>query len=698
MANFLNTIVVDNTYGPANTNQYLVVPLSGANFNFASLASNGRNLAILSSDQVTPLVCSLRTWGSNVGMRYDQANSILGPAYSTNVPTYAYQACIGPSVGTLGLANDPHTIVGTGNLSDPNPSYGQWDLYDCYNNHVWTYQSPSNDYPMSMHIGDMTGSGDYVIAVGSRLQDHSGIILNPDGSVRWTHTFAANGQSTAPYIRTAAIGQMSTACCVVFGGEWGQLAGFSSTGSLLWGPLTLTEGSGETNPSIQDGLIANLTNSGYPQFYCTQSNLIRQIDGTGTIGWTYTGPGAPTFNYYCIAAGFITSTTYPQQLVAVSASGSTVETGNCGLITVVDHTGALIWSKVTPYPLYSVAVGDVNGDGYAEILVTWGNYGPTVGNYSSGGLLVLDRNGQELASGSFGAPSTNAVYAAYDSSGAAGLSFATDDRWCKRYKFDSAVGASIKTTVPSVAATSTQNIYIAASSNTSNVPALGDYDFTNFAGMTQRVGTWTYSSGSIISSNDGDSANQDSIEATGYTTDAFEFEFTFVKNAQGTGASSDYFAGCIYRANTWGATFPNGFLFQIGSKGHVDLYQVNTAGSIVETLVAATTGPTIATTDTVILRLVCSGTEHSAHYRQNGGPWTQLYWVIDPSGSPLLSAGTISLYNGRGQTTYSNLVLRGIPNSYCGTGPAGPAAIPEIAGYLGATITYIPGPSILMGT
>ncbi len=682
----VKTITLDNAAGPAATNQLVVVPLSRSVIPFSSIQANGQNLGLLASDGATAVPCSLRDWGGSAGLRYDGARSFFLAA-SGGGHAYTFGTCL--SLGLLGTANDPHTVVGVGQINDPNPSYGQWDCYDAQNNHVWTFTSPSQDYPMGATIGDISGSGDYVVAVGARLADHAGYLLNPDGSTRWSAVFTANGQANAPYVRTAAIGKMTSSYAgnqVVFGGEYGQLSCFSSTGATVWGPLTLVAAGGG-NQTVQGGLIADLTGGGTQYFYCVQGFLIRQIDGTGTINWTYTLTLPFAVVMGSIAAGHITSTTTKQLVTSTAAVG----TSQCGIISVVDHTGALVWNKICPYRFGAVMTGDVNSDGYDEIIAFYGCApSGTFTQVSNGGFIVLDKNGNEITCGSTSGVGPFAVFGSYDGSSISSFSATTDDRRLLRYRADWGMSGALAATLPSVTATSTtQQLTIAITNNATYLPALGNFPFiltgSNGSappGMTGYRGSpWTIQSGWIQSANYADSGNS-FLEATGVSSDGIEFEFTGQMIGQGTQIGGTvYSMGCAYRCTAWVNNTPGCLLFYAGSAGTVVLAQIaSNTGTTVETLFTTSSSSlTFTTSDVIRFRVVASNTDHSASYQKNGGPWTLLYWVLDASGTPLLNAGTVALWTGRGQSQYQNLVLRTIPSAYSGGTEIGPAPVPVLS-------------------
>ncbi|MGO9914489.1 MAG: hypothetical protein ACLQIB_07205 [Isosphaeraceae bacterium] len=682
----VKTITLDNAAGPSATNQLVVIPLSRSTVSFGSIQSDGRNLGVLASDGTTVVPTSLRDWAGSVGLRYDAPNSLFLPA-SGGGHAYTFATCL--STGPLGSANDPHTLTGVGQINDPNPSYGQWDLYDSQLNHVWTYASPSQDYPMAAAIGDLSGSGDYAIAVGSRLADHAGYVLNPDGSLRWSAVFGANGQANAPYIRAAAIGKITNSYAgnqVVFGGQFGQVSCYSSTGATVWGPLTLVAAGGG-NQTLQAGLIADLTGGGTQYFYCVQGYLIRQIDGTGTVNWTYTLTLPFPVVMGSIAVGHITSTTTKQLVTSTAAVG----TSQCGIISVVNSSGTLLWNKVCPYRFGAVIAGDVNADGYDEIIAMYGCAPPgTFTQVSDGGFIILDRNGNEITCGSMSGVGTGTCYGAYDGASIPSFSAVTDDRRLLRYRADWGMSGALAATLPSVTATSTtQQLTIATMDLATYLPPLGDFPFilsgSNGSappGMTGYRGSpWTIQSGWVQSANYADSGNS-FLEATGVSTDGLEFEFTGQMIGQGTqNGTLQYSMGCAYRCTAWVSNTPSCLLFYACSTGSVDLVQIaSNTGATVETLfTTSSSGLTFSTTDTVRFRVVASGKDHSASYSKNGGPWTLLYWVLDAAGTPLLNAGTVALWTGRGQSQYQDLVLRKIPSAYSDGTVIGPAPIPVLS-------------------
>jgi hypothetical protein len=668
----LATVMLDNTEGPAFTNQLVIVPLSGVSFPFASLQTNGRNLDVLDADGVTSLAHSLRDWGQATGLRLAALYPI--PASGGGHPYTFASAFV---VGNLGLANDPQWLRGCGGpLNDPNPVYGQWDLFDSTGAHVWTFTSASQDYPMSAEIGDLSGTGtDLVCAVGTRAIDHTGYLLNKNGTARWSYNLGTVG-SAGNYVRIANIGKLRSDIAgnqVLWGGANGVLALCDKLGNQLW--RNVYTGTG-TNFSLQAAIIDDLVGSGTNHIYMAQSQMIRKIDGSGATLWTFTQQLTPVENFYTIASGHVTSLTTKQ--LAIS-SADVIGTSNLGVVVLLDSGGAKIWERVIPYPSYAVACLDVNGDGFDEVIVSWGTSTGYLSGVGWGGVLVLDRNGNEIAAGSLGSACKFCRAADYNNSGKPSILISCDDGNFYAYTYE-ATGGSVKVTVPSIGPGVTRTLSLASSANTTLIPTLGDFDFNLSGsngsappGMTQFLGSWTVQSSTIQSPNDGNTATFTSIEAAGVSTDAGEFEFDAVKNLQADG-SNQYFMGCRYRCTNFSSGLPKGFLFLCNHTGGTCQLLETASGTSTATqiLFNSPVGLTFNTTDRVRFRVVWSGLSHSAFYSKNSGPWTQLYRLEDASGTPNTGAGTVALYNHRGQTQYSNLVLRTMPSAFSVSGP-GPA-------------------------
>ncbi len=694
-ATALESVTIDCTTATTTpqvslTNEVVYIPLASHTFNFSGLNSNGRNLEVLGIDGATPLTATLRTWNTGVGLRL--MNRLKCP--SVDGHGNAIYVGTGVAVGNLGLVNPPHTVWCTGSdLLDE----GIITVYDRFGNVLWNYPGASAYSPTDIAIADINGDGiNEVIAsyITPGTSGNGGVFcLSASGSLVWNWANTPlSGHNT--YCRGIAIGKLRSDypnLQAVMTGAFGHVALIDDQGNTIWIDTTSYVGDISADQTVQKVAIDDLVLSGTPYIFFTAGNQLFKISAANAIVWTYTDPLSVDNVHYNLAIGYITSTTTKQ----VVMTGATLGSSQLGSVTVVNDSGALIWTKFFPFPLYSVSVGDVNADGYDEILLTAGsalNYGMTLG---WGATIVLDKDGNELTAGSIASSSKFSTYADYNGDGIKELSVSCDSGVLYRYAFDS-VGGSIKTTIPAIAANALDTISIVPSSSSTNVPPQGDFYFDATGsngsappGMNQRTGVWTVQSGTIQGPSDGDTANANAIEATGLSTDGLELEYTAVQDSQSTSIT---YHGIWYRCASWSGGFPNCYRAELGSDGEDYLLRFASGNATPVQIVHVTSGPTITTTDSLRVRVTASGNDHALSVQKNGGPWTTVYRVQDATGSPVTAAGTVALYTGRGQTQFSNIVLQAIPSAYGAPALNGPA--PDIApAFLPPTTATLSGPS-----
>lgn len=681
----IRSITLDNTRGVSLTNRIVEIPLSSRTFRFGSVDSTGYDLDLLDSDQSTRIVHSLRLWGGAVGLTLDGQPWLL--PLSGDGHNYDLSGQV--QVADLGLGNGPHTLVSCGVYDNPDGSvtHGELNCYDKDHNHLWVFRSPEDDYVMDFNVADINGDGIPEIAIGFARSTHKAYVLDRNANITWTYDSGlfppGTGLSGGPYLRTAYPGKMRNdlpGLQMFIGSSGGDTVTYPGYNTAylslhdvannvqLWKiPLKVVAG---RNASLQKGLVADLSNTGQAYGYVMQASMLFKVDNAGNIVWIYdhvTHEPNDQQTFYTIAAGHVTSTT-TKQIVTYSCPQDTT-TYAYGVVICVNDSGALLWERIIPVGGFGIACGDINGDGYDEVLVGYGTAG-------FGGLIVLDRNGDEIAHTTTPDKARTCRFADYDGSGSIGALVTCDDMHLHRYKIKtgSNVGATIKATIPSLTAGATKTIYLAQNPTANNPPA-GDYYF-NLSSATPPTegtihgGSWS-ATGTYLQS--GDSVNVSAAECCEYaliSTDGFELEFDAAKPAQGDG-TLEYYVGVRYRCNTWGNDRPNGYQVIVGAKGTVSFTQTATTTGTVETLyTTASSGLTFSTSETVRFRLVVSGNDHSLTYRKSSGVWTLLFSVYD-STSPVTSAGSIAFINNRGQSKYSNIVIRTIPSSY-GTDTTGP--------------------------
>ena len=680
------------------TNEVVIVPLASHTFNFAGLNSNGRNLEVLGIDGATPLAATLRTWNTGVGLRLIER--LKGPSVDGRGNTI--YVGIGVAVGNLGLANPPHTVWNTGSDLTGN---GIITTYDRFGNVLWNYPGAADYEGTAVAIADINGDGVNEVITSYALpgsNTNGGVFcLSASGSLLWNWANTPfSGHNT--YCRGIAVAKLRGDYLnlqAVMGGAYGHVALIDYQGNTIWLDTTHYLGNIANDQTVQNVIVDDLNNSGTPYIFFTVGNQLFKVSGANVIAWTYTDPLSVDNVHYNLASGHITSTIV-KQIVVTGATGPPLGISQLGSVTVVDDTGAVVWTKFFPFPLYSVSVGDVNADGYDEILLTAGsalNYGMTLG---WGAVIILDKNGIELTAGSIASSSKFSTYADYNGDGIKELNVSCDSGVLYRYAFDP-VGGSIKVTIPALAANALDTITVTASSSATNVPPQGDFFFdatgsngTAPPGMDQRTGVWTVQSGTIQGPSDGDTSYFNALEATGVSTDGLEMEYTAVQDSQGTGGST-YYHGIWYRCSSWSGSplIPNGYLARLRFDGQVNLVRFasgNSTGTAVYGLTSS--GPTFNTTDSIRVRITASGNDHAMSYQKNGGPWITAYRVQDTFGTPLTASGTVALYTSRGQTQFSSIVLQAIPSAYGAPALNGPA--PDIVpAFLAPTTATLSGPA-----
>ena len=165
---------------------------------------------------------------------------------------------------------------------------------------------------------------------------------------------------------------------------------------------------------------------------------------------------------------------------------------------------------------------------------------------------------------------------------------------------------------------------------------------------------------------------------TAVSADSFELEFDAWKPSLGDLTGAEYNIGVRYRCQpNWVANSPDGYQVTIGAKGSTSLYRTASSAGNVQTVfqIAVGAGMTFTTTDSLRIRIVVAGNDHSAAYRKNNGPWTVIYKVQDTQpGTPVSAPGSIAFVNAHGQSQFANVVMRTIPTATILNGP-GPGPV-----------------------
>lgn len=295
----------------------------------------------------------------------------------------------GVALGELNSASGLELVVASGSdLSLPTYT-GNVQLFDSDGNVLWTYQSTVDGYALGVSVGDINGDGDNEIAVGFNYPESKAILLNKNGGFLWSYSMGAGYQ----YCRGVAIGKVRSDYQnnqLVVSGFNSKLALLDKDGNQIW---LVTVGGSYT---VQSVAIADTNADGQNEIICAHERYVHKYNHLGSKVWSST-IGDADCTVISVAAGHVTSLTELQIAATVfpRAGGGTIQ--RCVLL---NKDGTEIWHWNAPYGCSGVALADLNGDGYDEVIVGYGNHDNTSPNplVDTGGVSVLSSSGTLLAS------------------------------------------------------------------------------------------------------------------------------------------------------------------------------------------------------------------------------------------------------------------------------------------------------------
>lgn len=280
----------------------------------------------------------------------------------------------GAGVGILG--GTAKMVFGSGTDLLVEPTYGTVTAVDATGATVWTYNSPSNDYAMGLDVGDVDGDGNNEVLVGFRIQDHMGALLDKNGNLLWSYALPADH-----YCRSVKIGNLRSDYAgqeIVLGGRYGVVVLLDKDGNLIW-TITITD---PFYTTVQSLWIADADLDGQNEIYIANGVSLRKHRASDGAELWRTTIGYDTSYCYGIAAGKVTSNPGLQIVGCNEYAG----------VFCLDQNGTVIWSA-TGGPIasqWSVALADIDGDGYQEVFVGYGSS-------SGGGVILYDHDGHALS-------------------------------------------------------------------------------------------------------------------------------------------------------------------------------------------------------------------------------------------------------------------------------------------------------------
>lgn len=297
----------------------------------------------------------------------------------------------GVAVGNLTPANGLETVVSSGSDIQISPYTGHCRAFDSAGNVLWTFESPTyNSFGMDVAIGDVDEDGQNEVAFATNYQEAKVYLLDENGNEIWH--WAAHGTGYQ-YTRGVAIGKLRNdypGNQVVVSGYNGQLALLDKDGNEIW----FKDLAGTA--TVQTVEIADIDADGQNEIIVSRDLYVEVYDNTGTLVWsTQIGDGtatvlsAKTGNVTPASGLEIAATIYPR-----------FDTPGLMRVALLDKDGNILWTWNAPYGCSGLAVADVNGDGYDEVIVGYGNHDAETPNpnVDNGGISILSSDGNLMTS------------------------------------------------------------------------------------------------------------------------------------------------------------------------------------------------------------------------------------------------------------------------------------------------------------
>lgn len=313
--------------------------------------------------------------------------SLLG--YVT-VPSPDIYAC-GVSIGELNNVKGKELVVASGTDLKVEPYHGRISVFDSSGNRLWTFTSPTyQSFGMDVAVGDVDDDGNNEIAFATNYQEAKVYLLDKNGNELWHWSAHGTGYE---YTRGVAIGKVRNDYNhnqVVVSGFNSQLALLDYLGNEIW---FINVGSSYT---VQTVKIADTNADGQAEIIVSHERYVRKFDHLSNLVWA-TVVGDANCTAIGIDVGHVTSLSEMQIATGVYPRFGVGTIKRCVLL---NKDGNEIWHWDAPYGCSGIKVADVNGDGYDEVIVGYGNHDNETPNpaIDRGGISVLDRNGNELCS------------------------------------------------------------------------------------------------------------------------------------------------------------------------------------------------------------------------------------------------------------------------------------------------------------